>query len=104
MDCRLDFPGTGAAEKRRQVATLRGRDPVLKQGDVSGERGPGSSEEQGLCYKLMVSPDSRQASLCNEAGHGRNQEWAGILSSRERKGEQATWRTKTRCLGGLGEL
>lgn len=53
---------------------------------------------------MVVSPDSRQASLCNEAGRGGNQEWAGILSSRERKGEQATWRTKAGCLGGLGEL
>ena len=25
MDRRLDFPGAGAAEKRRQAATLRGR-------------------------------------------------------------------------------
>lgn len=85
MDRRLGFPGAGAAEKRRQAATLRGGDPVLRQGAGSGEGGPGSREEQGLPYRLALSPDSRQASLCNEAGRGGNQEWAGILSSRERR-------------------
>lgn len=48
MDCRLGFPGAGAAKKRRQAATLRGGDPVLRQGAGSGEVGPGSREEQGV--------------------------------------------------------
>lgn len=82
LDRRLGFPGAGAAEKRRQAATLRGRGPSSQaRGWIW--RGAQEAGRSRVPYRLALSPDSRQASLCNEAGRGGNQEWAGISSRKE---------------------